>query len=206
MDLADRIVATIAPHPAVRCIRLVGSRAEGRATEFSDWDFCVEADDFAVLSQALPRLLSPLDPLAQQWDRLSAEYCWMLILRGPAKVDLIFPDEPHANEPPWQPNGANLEAIEAHFWDWMLWLRGKEAGGKAELVANELDKLFGHLLAPLGVQRRPSSVTEAIASYREARDRAEQQFGVVVRRELETAVAPAFAGGEAPSDPSADRS
>jgi hypothetical protein len=138
-------------------------------------------------------LLARLDPLAQQWDRLSPEWCWMLILRGPAKVDLIFPDEPHANEPPWRPSRENLDAIEAHFWDWMLWLRGKEAGGKADVVASELDKVFNHLLAPLGVKASPSSIREAIASYRAARDRAEQRVGVVVRRELDAAVAPAFA-------------
>lgn len=193
VDLAERIIASVAPNPAVRSICLIGSRAEGRATELSDWDFRVEANDFDALAEALPDLLSPLDPLAQQWDRLSPEYCWMLILRGPAKVDLIFPDEPHPNEPPWEPHRDNLEAIEAHFWDWMLWLRGKEASGKSDLVATELDKLFDHLLAPLDVKRRPSSIVEAITSYQNARDRAEQHFAISVRRELETAVAPAFA-------------
>jgi hypothetical protein len=192
MDLAQRIIASVAPHPEVRNIRLVGSRAEGRASDVSDWDFRVEANDFAAVAEALPHLLAPLDPLAQQWDRLSREYCWMLILRGPAKVDLIFPDESHTNEPPWEPNHENLDAIEAHFWDWMLWLRGKEATDKADLIASELDKLFEHLLAPLGVKRRPSSIVDAIASYQHARDRAEQHFGVVVRRELETAVARVF--------------
>jgi hypothetical protein len=117
----------------------------------------------------------------------------MLIVRGPAKVDLIFPDEPHSNEPPWEPDHDNLEAIEAHFWDWMLWLRGKEASGNTELIAGEMHKLFDHLLAPLGVKRRPSSIAGAIASYRDARDHAEQQFGVAVRRDLEAAAAPAFA-------------
>jgi hypothetical protein len=193
MDLAERIIASVAIHPAVRSIRLVGSRAEGRASEVSDWDFRVEATDFAALAEALPQLLSPLDPLAEQWDRLSSEWCWMLILRGPAKVDLIFPEEPHTNEPPWEPTRQNLEAIEAHFWDWILWLRGKEAGDKGELVASELDKLFDHLLAPLGVKGPPSSIRDAISIYQDARGRAEQRFGVVVPRDLETAVIPAFA-------------
>ena len=92
MHLADRVIASVAPHPAIRSIRLVGSRAEGRATEFSDWDFRVQANDFAAAVKALPHLLVPLRPLAQQWDRLSPEWCWMLVLSGPAKVDLIFPD------------------------------------------------------------------------------------------------------------------
>lgn len=192
MSLADRIIACVAPDPAIRRIRLVGSRADGSATEFSDWDFRVEASDFAAAAEALPQLLAPLQPLAQQWDRLSPEWCWMLIVPGPAKVDLIFPDEPHSSEPPWEPGPSNLEAIEAHFWDWMLWLRGKEAG-KTELIASELDKLFDHLLEPLGVKRRPSSIADAITSYRDARDNAEQRFGVAVRRDLEAVAASAFA-------------
>jgi hypothetical protein len=196
-DLAERIVSGVRDHPAVRSIRLIGSRAEGRATEVSDWDFRVEAHDFEALAGALPRLCGPLDPLAQQWDRLSAKQCWMLILRGPAKVDLIFPDEPHAHEPPWKPNRENLDDIDGHFWDWMLWLRGKEAGGKDDLVERELGKLLDHLLAPLGVKQHPASIAQAITSYREARLRAERRFGVSVRRELETAVAPAFSSERA---------
>jgi hypothetical protein len=194
MDLAEQVIAGISPHPAVRSIELVGSRAEGRARELSDWDFRVEANDFAALVEVLPRLLAPLDPLAQQWDRLSREYCWMLIVPGPAKIDLIFPDEPHVDEPPWEPSRDNLDAIEAHFWDWMLWLGGKEATGQADLVASELEKLFEHLLEPLGVDHRPGSIAEAVAWYRSARDQAESRFGVVGSRELETAMIPALMG------------
>jgi hypothetical protein len=193
MNLADRLIGCVEPDPAIRSIRLVGSRADGSATEFSDWDFRVEASDFNAARKALPHLLAPVQPLAQQWDRLSPEWCWMLIVRGPAKVDLIFPDEPHSNDPPWVPDRGNLEELEAHFWDWMLWLRGKEARAKTELIGSELDKLFDHLLAPLGVKRRPSAITDAIASYQDARDQAEERFGVTVSRDLEAAVAPAFA-------------
>ena len=199
MDLAHRVITSVAPHPAIRSIGLVGSRAEGTATEFSDWDFRVEANDFAAAAEALPRLLAQLDPLAQQWDRLSPEWCCMLIVHGPTKIDLIFPDEPHTNEAPWEPDGANLGAIEAHFWDWMLWLRSKQAHEKAELIAAELEKLSVHLLAPLGVQRSPSSISEAIAMYRHARDEAEKRFGVTVSRDLEDAAAPAFAEPDAPT-------
>jgi hypothetical protein len=196
VDLAERIISLVAPHPAIRTIQLVGSHAEGRAHEFSDWDFGVQANDFAAVAAALPHLLSPLDPLVQQWDRLSPEWCWMLVLRGPLKVDLIFSDEPHTLEPPWEPNPENLDGIEAHFWDWMLWLRGKEAGGKTDLTERELEKLFNHLLAPLSVEHPPSSITEAIADYQAARGRAERRFGVTVRRDLEDAVTSAF--GAAP--------
>jgi predicted nucleotidyltransferase len=64
-------------------VELTGSRAEGRATERSDWDFCIDTDDFDALASDLPQLLAPLAPLAQQWDRLATHRCWMLILPGP---------------------------------------------------------------------------------------------------------------------------
>jgi hypothetical protein len=192
MNIAETVVAAVSPHPAVERIELVGSRAEGRATRWSDWDFGVRARDFAAVAVALPGLLAPLEPLVAQWDRLSEHRCWMLILRGPVKVDLIFSAEPHEKEPPWEPGPDTLGGIDDHFWDWLLWLRSKEAGGKDELVAAELQKLFGHLLAPLGVEAPPASVAGAVESYRAARDRAERLFEVTVSRELENAVAPAL--------------
>jgi hypothetical protein len=176
----------------VEDIRLVGSRAEGRASDRSDWDFRVETSDFPRLASDLPRLLSRLDPLVAQWDRLSPEHCWMLILPGPVKVDLIFPDEPYEVQPPWQPSGETIVALDAHFWDWMLWLASKDAAGKDEQVTAELEKAFDHLLSPLGVASPPASIAESVAEYRRARKRREQEFGVVVPRELEREVVPAL--------------
>jgi len=193
-SLTEWATSAIGGHPAVRSVCLAGSRAEGRANAWSDWDFVVEADDFGTLARDLPALSAPLDPIAEQWDRLSPHYCWMLMLRGPTKVDLIFPDEPHELEPPWEPSRENLSAIDRHFWDWVLWLRSKEAAGKPDLVATESEKLFQHLLGPLGATARPASVADAIATYRDARDRAELRFGLRAPRELESAVADAVAG------------
>jgi hypothetical protein len=190
MTLADSLVGAVVSHPAVRKIELVGSRAEGRAAELSDWDFRVETDDFERVAESLPALVSELDPLAQQWDRLSPEWCYMLILRGPTKVDLIFPQHQHADEPPWEPSRDNLADLDAHFWDWMLWLHAKEVHKKRDLVATELEKLAQHLLNPLGSPGVPSSIAEAVARYRAARDRAEDELGVRAPRELEDAVAP----------------
>jgi hypothetical protein len=190
--LADRVPALVARHPEVRGVRLAGSRATGHARPDSDWDFLVEARDFDAVAAALPELVAPLEPLAEQWDRLSDEQCWMLILRGPVKVDLIFPEEPHVHEPPWVPSSDNLAAIDAHLWDWLLWLRGKERAGKGELAAAELEKLFVHLLRPLGADRVPSSVADAVELYRPARDAAAASLSCAIPRVLEAEVAPAL--------------
>jgi hypothetical protein len=176
----------------VRRIELVGSRSTGHAQPDSDWDFLVETRDFGAVAAALPELVAPLEPLAAQWDRLSDEQCWMLILRGPVKVDLIFPGEPHVHEPPWVPSAENLDAIDAHLWDWLLWLRAKERAGKDELVSAELEKLFAHLLRPLGVERAPSSVAEAVELYRPARDDLAARVGCLIAPVLEAEVAPAL--------------
>src|ERR1700733_10174325 len=95
----------------------------------SDWDFRVVTADFAAVREAMPRLVVPLSPVVAQWDRLSRTWCYMLILTGPVKVDLIF-GQPHAAQPPWQPSAATLRGIDDHFWDWALWLRSKQLAGK----------------------------------------------------------------------------
>ena len=189
MTLEAAVSQAVGRHPAVRTIDLVGSRAGGRATELSDWDFRVETEDFDAVAHALPDLVADLDPLARQWDRLSREWCYMLILRGPVKVDLIFPDHPHTAERPWAPTAENLPALDAHFWDWMLWLHPKEAVGKRELVEQELEKLAAHLLGPLGSPGTPTSVADAVARYRAAREGAERELQIHVPRDLEGAVA-----------------
>ena len=188
-SLERQVISAIGGHPGVRSVDLAGSRAEGRATEFSDWDFVVAADDFPTVAADLPELCAPLAPIAAQWDRLSPHQCWMLMLAGPTKVDFIFPHEPHELEPPWEPSRENLAAIDRHFWDWALWLRSKEASGKDDLVASELKKLFDHLLEPLGATAAPDSVADAVTIYRDGRAGTERRFSCKVPRELETAVA-----------------
>ena len=108
MIIDEAVVAAVSPHPAVERIELVGSRAEGRETRWSDWDFGVRTRDFPAIAEALPGLLAPLEAVVEQWDRLSEHQCWMLILRGPV-----------------MPSAENLGAIDAHLWDWLLWLRSK---------------------------------------------------------------------------------
>jgi hypothetical protein len=159
---------------------------------YSDWDFVVATDDFPAVAPGMAVLLEPLEPLAQQWDRLSATYCWMVIVPGPHKLDFIFA-EPHECEPPWELDAHNLAGLDRHFWDWALWLRSKVAAHKTTVVGEELEKLSEHLLVPMGVAEPPSSLDDAVTRYVAARDRLERSLGVEVPRELERAVRPAIA-------------
>jgi hypothetical protein len=179
-----RVVEAVERHPAVRRVRLVGSRAAGTATAVSDWDFVVETDDFPAVARDIGHLVAALEPLAQQWDRLSETQCWMLVLPGPVKVDFIF-DERHNDEPPWRPDSSNLAAIDAHFWDWALWLLAKRVKGRYDVVASELHKMFDHILHPMGVQPPPASLETAVASYLLARTELEHELGVTVPLTLE---------------------
>jgi Nucleotidyltransferase domain len=178
----------------VLAVTLIGSRAKGTATEYSDWDFAVEADDFNAVEAALPSRLAPLEPLAQQWDPLSEHQCYMLMVSGPTKVDLLFLAEPHQIEPPWVVSAETLELIDQHFWDWFLWLGSKEASGKSELVSGELGKMWRHLLGPLGIEEPPSTLHTALSSYLQARRAAEAELGVEVPRRLEREVRKAWPG------------
>jgi hypothetical protein len=187
-DLAASVAAVLLPHPNVRAVELVGSRATGSPTSLSDWDFEVETDAFDAVARALPELVTPLDPLAQQWDRISDYPCYMLMLFGPVKVDLIFPGEPYESLPPWTVTPDTLDGIDQHFWDWILWLASKREKGQDELVGRELAKMRDHLLGPLGVDRVPSSIEAAVERYRSARDEREREFGVEVSRRREREV------------------
>ena len=194
-DIAAEVEAVMLPHLGIRAVELVGSRADGSATRLSDWDFVVLTDRFDEVARALPELVTELDPLGQQWDRISAYPCYMLLLRGPAKVDLIFPDEPYESLPPWTVTGGTLDGIDQHFWDWILWLASKLEKGEDELVRRELVKMSDHLLRPLGIDRVPGSIAAALAGYRAARDRREHEFGVAVSRRREREVLPAVSSG-----------
>ena len=115
----------LAPDPNVLRVDLVGSRACGEATELSDWDFHIQTERAAELARRLPAILTTLEPLAAQSDRLTERATYMLMLSGAIKVDLLPGDERRALEPPWEPTPSNLVAIDAHFWDWTVWLGGK---------------------------------------------------------------------------------
>jgi predicted nucleotidyltransferase len=164
--LDERVVGVLRGPPAVRSIQLVGSRAEGCASERSDWDFSIETDDFDALARELPDLLAPLAPLAQQWDRLGPYRCWMLVLPRPVRVEMLFPHQPQEPRLPWVATAGNLAAIDRQFWDWVLWASGKEAAGKTDVVAAELRMLFDHYsrrseeIDPRSRSRTPSTPSE----------------------------------------------
>lgn len=187
-DLAASVKAALLPHPHVRTVELVGSRATGSPTRLSDWDFEVMTDGFDAVARELPAMVAELEPLAQQWDRISEYPCYMLMLTGPVKVDLIFPGEPYESLPPWTVSAETLEGIDRHFWDWILWLASKREKGRDEVVRRELAKMSVHLLRPLGVDRVPGSIEDALDSYRFARDEREREFGLEVSRRLEREV------------------
>ncbi len=100
--------------------------------------------------------------MAKQWDRLSPFPTYMLMLRGPLKVDFLFLDRPNPPAPPWEVSAETLPAIDDHFWDWMLWLVSKQ--GRDDLVAEQLQLMHEHLLGPLGAPE-PGSPAEALAAY-----------------------------------------
>jgi len=194
-DIVGAVEAALLPHPAVRAVELVGSRATGMPTPLSDWDFVVVTDRFDEVARALPAAVAELEPLAQQWDRISAYPCYMLMLAGPVKVDLIFPDEAYESLPPWTVSAETLDGIDQHFWDWILWLASKREKRQDELVRRELIKLRDHLLGPLGVDRVPSSIEAAVEGYRSARDEREREFGIEVSRRREHEVLPVLSTG-----------
>jgi hypothetical protein len=191
-DLAASVKAALLPHPHILTVELVGSRATGSPTSLSDWDFEVMTDGFDAVARELPAMVAVLEPLAQQWDRISEYPCYMLMLSGPVKVDLIFPGEPYESLPPWTVTAETLGGIDRHFWDWILWLASKREKGQDELVHRELAKMSEHLLRPLGVDRVPGSIEMALESYRFARDEREREFGMEVSRRLEREVLPAL--------------
>ena len=182
-DVAARVDAALRRHPAVTGVQLIGSRARGEATALSDWDFTVENQDPDRVAADLRELVAPLRPLAAQWERLSEQATFMLVLPDGVKVDL-FPGGTRAIEPPWQPAADTLPGIDAHAWDWLLGLGGKALAGRDDFVTAELTRLHEHLLGPLGDEAVPATVDEAVVRYERRRAGAEQRFGVSVDRRL----------------------
>jgi len=180
----DALAERVAAIEAVDGVRLVGSRARGEPTALSDWDFEVDTDDFAATAAGLPVAIVPLRPLTAFWDPLGNRPNFIVVLDGPTKVDLIFDGHPFTPSPPWVPSAESLPAIDAHFWDWTLWLGAKQLRGEGDLVRGQLDRLQEHLLGPLGSSGPPTDLDDAIAVYLGARDRHEARYGIRIDRTL----------------------
>jgi hypothetical protein len=173
---ADEIVREIRAHPRVEGVELVGSRVDGGAGPLSDWDFKITASDPHVVADALPSIVEPRRPLAAFWDPLGEGRNYMAIFTGLVKLDLHLdlPPSPHV---PWTVDARSLPDVDAHFWDWTLWLAGKALKGRSQLLAVELPKMQHYLLAPLGCRRAPRTIAEAVLSYQDGRADAEARCG-----------------------------
>ena len=165
-------------------VTLVGSRSTGSATPLSDWDYRLESSDNAELAVRLPSLCRSIETLAAQWDRLTEHATYMLMLPGARKIDLFPGDERRPIEPPWRPGPDTIGAIDAHFWDWTLWLGAKTLAGHHELVVSELEKMHEHLLGPLGVRSKARSITESVHTYLSASAEWEHRCDVALPTQL----------------------
>jgi hypothetical protein len=105
MRLPDDVLRALGADPGIDRVEPTGSRASGRARPQSDWDFQIATEAFPEVQERMPALVTPLQPVVAQWDRLSRTWCFMLLLAGPVKVDLIF-DQPHVALPPWRVTAA----------------------------------------------------------------------------------------------------
>jgi predicted nucleotidyltransferase len=190
MGIAEEIAGTVAAHPSVAQVEPIGSRARGTATELSDWDFRVTTEDFREVAADLPGLVAGYEPLAAQWDPLGDYESYLLIFSGPVKVDLIFPEMPRSWNRPWRAGPDTLAAMDAHFWDWSLWLVSKHRHGMTDRVRGELLKMSRHILRPLGIDALPLSLEEAADRYVRVRDRLETRYGMHISRRLEEEVLP----------------
>ena len=109
--MPDDVVRVLACDARIQRVELAGSRARGAATALSDWDFTVTTAEFDAVRDVLPSVTASQRPVVAQWDRLSRNWCYMMILGGPAKVDLLF-GWPHPIAPPWLVTAATLTPID----------------------------------------------------------------------------------------------
>jgi predicted nucleotidyltransferase len=187
-NIAELAISTVARHPAVMSVELAGSRSRGTHERHSDWDFAVETFDFASVARDLPALVEPLKPLAALWEPLGHFPVYMLVLRGPTKVEYLFLNHTQQASPAVKPSPEALPAIDAHFWDWIWWLATKGSIGRNDLVQQHLPKLYRHLLGPMGADTTPDSIEAAIRDFLVRRAKLERQYGLEVSRALEDEV------------------
>ncbi len=187
-DLVQRAIAAVARHPAVAGVELAGSRSRETHAELSDWDLAVDTDDFDAVAGAMPELVAPLRPLAAQWEPLGHFPVYMVILRGPVKVEYLFLEHSQPARAPVEPGPGTLAAIDAHFWDWIWWIATKASIGRDDLTREHWPQLHRHLLAPMGAPAAPDGIEAAVRIYLARRHELERAYGVAVDRALEDEV------------------
>jgi hypothetical protein len=183
--LVDLAISALVRHPSVSRVELAGSRSRGTHDDLSDWDFAVSTSDFASVARALPTLVEPLQPMAAQWEPLGHFPVYMLLLRGPTKVEYLFLQHSQQARPSVKPSKGTLSAIDAHFWDWMWWLATKAIVGHDDLVERHWPLLYRHLLEPMGADTMPDGIEAAIHSFLVRRGELERQYGLELSRALE---------------------
>lgn len=182
-DVVTAIREALDGSKVVSSVVLGGSRARGTATALSDWDLYVEGEPEGMMEE-IPEVVASFGPLAAFWEPLSEQAGYMGVMNGPTKVDVFPIGASRRIQPPWLLSADTLASIDGHFWDWTLWLGGKALRGERQLVADELVKMHGYLLASLGVASAPRSLDEVVALYRRARAEAVDAHGVAVNPEL----------------------
>ena len=188
MDLADRAIRVVSDHPAISRVELAGSRARGTQNELSDWDFAVQTTDLAAVARALPDLVEPLRPLAKQWEPLGHFPAYMLMLRGPTKVEYLFLEHSQEPKPPVVPTARTLQPIDDHFWDWIWWIATKVQVDRNDLVRAHWPLMFAHILRPMGATQAPHSVASGVRTYLRLRRTLEKRFHAAVSGQLEREV------------------
>lgn len=200
MDPRGPVAAALMTHPSVRSVRLVGSRANGSGDPLSDWDFKIDAADLAGVRSAIRTLIAPLCPVLQQWDAVSSEWIYMFILPDMTKVEL-FLGPGHRPEAPWTITEESLTRVDAHFWDWILFIETARARGKSEAVTEHLGLIHVNILRPLGIRRVPKNADDAVTGYKRAREDWEGRFGMRISRTPETEIGQFLQRVRARADP-----
>ena len=175
-------------------IRLDGSSATGSRTELSDWDFDIRLPAETSVEALVPAAENG-DALAVFWDPLSRRANLIVLLDGPVKVDLIAADRPNpALIERWEVTATTLTRLDAHFWDWTLWLGAKHLRGLTQLVHDHLDHMHDAILVPLGVpESKPiPDIASAVAVFIATRDARAAELGVAVDGRLQHQVVAAL--------------
>src|SRR5690242_10672399 len=115
---------------------------------FSDCDFAVDTDDFEAVARDLRRLVEPLRPLSEQWDPYAGHPCYMLMLPGAIKVDLLLLDQVREPAAPSRPSPATLRAVDRRFGDWMVWLEHRRAGSREDGLSPLLQDMQRLMVEP----------------------------------------------------------